>query len=91
MCTHIQLEVYVLPQVKAGNPQEAIAHLKKAHEMAKESMPSEMLTDQYTIHTIHAYIPTGRDSYQEGLACYRLGNAHNSIGDNETAIQVCLL
>ena len=25
-------------QVKAGNPQEAIAYLKKAHEMAKESM-----------------------------------------------------
>lgn len=30
----------------------------------------------------------GGDSQQEGLAGYRLGNAHEEIGDAETAILV---
>lgn len=35
------------------------------------------------------FIYTGRDTYQEGLACYRLGNAYEGIGEHDTAIQVC--
>ena len=32
----------------------------------------------------------GRDTYQEGLSCYRLGNAYEGIGEHDTAIQVRL-
>lgn len=37
------------------------------------------------------YMYAGKDSYQEGLACYRLGNAYESIGEHDTAIQVCFV
>ena len=37
----------------------------------------------------HNYNYAGRDTYQEGLACYRLGNAYEGIGEHDTAIQVC--
>ena len=30
----------------------------------------------------------GGDTYQEGLACYRLGNAYEGIGEHDVAIQV---
>ena len=39
---------------------------------------------------ILALVYTGRDTYQEGLACYRLGNAYEGIGEHDTAIQVCI-
>ena len=32
----------------------------------------------------------GRDTYQEGLSCYRLGNTYEGIGEHDTAIQVGL-
>lgn len=31
---------------------------------------------------------TGGDTYQEGMACYRLGNAHEEIGEYDVAIKV---
>ena len=31
----------------------------------------------------------GGNSRQEGLACYRLGNAYEGINEQDAAIQVC--
>ena len=44
----------------------------------------------YLCLCILALMYTGRDTYQEGLACYRLGNAYEGIGEHDTAIQVCI-
>jgi tetratricopeptide (TPR) repeat protein len=65
-CEHLR-RVYtsMAKQIEAESPQEAIALLKKAHEMTRDS----------------------RNSSQEGLACYRLGQAHQVSGDLDTAIQ----
>ena len=45
-----------------------------------------MYTTMYVYY--HFLVYTGRDTYQEGLACYRLGNAYEGIGQHDTAIQV---
>ena len=34
-------------------------------------------------------MPPGGNSHQEGLACYRLGNAYEGINEQDAAIQVC--
>lgn len=40
------------------------------------------------IHEIFLYILAGGDSYQEGVACYRLGNAYQQSGEYDKAVQV---
>ena len=35
-----------------------------------------------------SHVAAGRDTYQEGLSCYRLGNAYEGIREHDTAIQV---
>lgn len=38
-----------------------------------------------------SFMFVGGDTYQEGLACYRLGNAYEGISEHDVAIQVRLL
>ena len=41
----------------------------------------------HMVSITHNVLCEGRDSGQEALACYRLGQAHQSVGDYDTAIQ----
>ena len=47
--------------------------------------------EQVNVHDLYLFVTlciSGGDSHQEGLACYRLGNAYEGISEHETAIQV---
>ena len=72
----------------------AITYLKKAHDIAKEGILVFLhvlcINSNYAFMVVHIYVSVGGDSYQEGLACYRLGNAFEGIGEHDTAIQVCV-
>jgi tetratricopeptide (TPR) repeat protein len=77
-CTDTGLSVYEV----------SCEHLRRVYtSMAKQIEADDPQEAISLLKRAHEMARESRDSQQEGLACYRLGKAYHSCGDNDTAIQ----
>lgn len=76
-------DFYFPKKVHSEDSDLSITYLKKANEIAQEG--TEVI---FCFTAISDLLFAGGDSYQEGKACYRLGNALERIGRSEYAITV---